>query len=59
MDRNDIKNVEISVEELIPLLTAQISQLNTDLLVSKLMIQKLQNLVEFYQQNADKKDLSF
>lgn len=46
MDRNALDNANITYDEIITALNNQIGQLNFELIASKIMVQKLQQIVE-------------
>nr|DAT56971.1 MAG TPA: hypothetical protein [Caudoviricetes sp.] len=63
MDRNDLvpqeKELQVTYEEIIAELNAQITTLNFDLTVSKLAIKKLQEALIKSSQTVDKKGNDF
>lgn len=63
MDRNDLvpqeKELQVTYEEIIAELNAQITTLNFDLTVSKLAIKKLQEALVKSSKTVDKKDNDF
>lgn len=46
MDRNAVESPTVSYEEIIAGMANQIGQLHADLIANRLMIQKLQNLLQ-------------
>lgn len=53
MDRNAIERANVTYDEIISALSSQIGQLNSELTASKIMIQKLQQIVEELDQPKD------
>ena len=46
MDRNALDKANVTYDEIITALNNQIGQLNSELIASKIMIQKLQQIIE-------------
>lgn len=59
MDRNALDNISVSYEEIANGLASQIGQLQAELIANRIMIQKLQNLLQdinraYNHQDADR-----
>lgn len=56
MDRDAIDKVSVTYDEIISALNNQIGQLNSELIASKIMIQKLQQIIEDIDQSNKDED---
>ena len=45
MDRNAVANIAVSYDEMVPVLTSQIGQLHVELMASKMLIKKLEDII--------------
>ena len=55
MDRNAVENINLSYEEVIASLSAQIGELTTELIVTKTMLKKAQDLLSVSSETDKKK----
>lgn len=55
MDRDAINDIKMSYEEVVSILSSQIGQLTTELIITKTMLQKLQDQLSLNVENDKKK----
>lgn len=55
MDRDALNDIKMSYEEVVSILSSQIGQLTTELIITKTMLQKLQDQLSLNVENDRKK----